>query len=146
MYFPGDASSKDLTPQILKVFGCPAEELLNGKNYMAAAGAFEGLDVCLHNHPMSANTVWNFHSTAAIDLWIEWQGVTSHAGAASWDGRSALHAAEIFLVAANMMREQMEPTGRLHYRILSGGSAVNVIPDYAKVHIRYLGKSAEDVL
>jgi aminobenzoyl-glutamate utilization protein B len=26
----------------LKVFGCPAEEKLNGKNYMAAAGAFDG--------------------------------------------------------------------------------------------------------
>ena len=35
----------------IKVFGCPAEEKLNGKNYMASAGAFAGLDVCLHNHP-----------------------------------------------------------------------------------------------
>ena len=29
----------------LRVVGCPAEEMLNGKNYMAAAGAFDGLDV-----------------------------------------------------------------------------------------------------
>ena len=28
----------------IKVFGCPAEELLAGKNYMAQAGAFEGLN------------------------------------------------------------------------------------------------------
>jgi aminobenzoyl-glutamate utilization protein B len=35
----------------LKVFGCPAKELLNGKNYMASSGAFKGIDVCLHNHP-----------------------------------------------------------------------------------------------
>ena len=130
----------------LKVFGCPAEEFLNGKNYMAAAGAFDVLDVCMHNHPMMENAVWNFHSTAAIDLWIEWHGVAAHAGAAPWEGRSALHAAEIFLVAANMMREQMLPTARLHYQILSGGLAVNVIPDYAKVLIRYRGPSAENVL
>jgi aminobenzoyl-glutamate utilization protein B len=130
----------------LRVIGCPAEELLNGKNYMAADGAFDGLDACMHNHPMMETAVWNFHSTAAIDLWVEWHGVTAHAGATPWDGRSALHAAEIFLVAANMMREQMLPTARLHYQILSGGLAVNVIPDYAKVLIRYRGPSAENIL
>lgn len=130
----------------IKVIGCPAEELLNGKNYMAANGAFNGLDVCLHNHPGPVNTVWNFHSTASMDLWVEWYGTTAHAGAAPWEGRSALHAAEIFLVAANMMREQMLPTARLHYQILEGGMAVNVIPDYAKVLIRYRGPSAENVL
>jgi aminobenzoyl-glutamate utilization protein B len=129
----------------IRVFGFPAEELLNGKNYMANDGAFDGLDVCIHNHPMMETSVWNFHSTAAIDLWIEWHGVTAHAGAFPWEGRSALHAAEIFLVAANMMREQMLPTARLHYQILSGGLAVNVIPDYAKVLIRYRGPSAENV-
>jgi aminobenzoyl-glutamate utilization protein B len=130
----------------LKVFGCPAEEKLNGKNYMAAAGAFDGLDACIHNHPMPQNTVWNFHSTAAIDLWFEWHGRTAHAGAMPWEGRSALHAMEIFLVAANMMREQMLPTARLHYQILDGGQAVNVIPDYAKVLVRYRGPSAENVV
>ena len=87
---------------------------------------------------MMESAVWNFHSTAAIDLWVEWHGITAHAGQAPWEGRSALHAAEIFLIAANMMREQMEPTARLHYQILEGGLAVNVIPDYAlaKVDVR----------
>lgn len=129
----------------IKVYGCPAEEALNGKNYMAAAGVFDDLDVCLHNHPAMVNAAINFHSTASVDLWIEWKGVTAHAGASPWEGRSALHAAELFLSSANMMREQMEPTGRLHYQILDGGSAVNVIPDHAKILVRYRGKSAENV-
>ena len=128
------------------LFSYPVRLLGSTSNYMANDGAFDGLDVCMHNHPMMENAVWNFHSTAAIDLWVEWQGVTAHAGASPWEGRSALHAAEIFLVAANMMREQMLPTARLHYQILSGGLAVNVIPDYAKVLIRYRGPSAENVL
>ncbi len=130
----------------IRVVGCPAEEMLNGKNYMAAAGTFDGLDVCLHNHPMMENSVWNFHSAAAIDLWVEWHGRTAHAGATPWEGRSALQAAEIFLVAANMMREHILPTARMHYQILDGGQAVNVVPDYAKVHFRYRGPSAENVL
>ncbi len=137
---------KDRLSGTLRVVGCPAEEYLTGKNYMAQAGAFDGLDVCMHNHPCPVNTVWNFHSTASMDLWVEWKGITAHAGATPWEGRSALHALEIFLVAANMMREQMVPTARLHYQILSGGQAVNVIPDYAKVLIRYRGPSAENVL
>jgi aminobenzoyl-glutamate utilization protein B len=130
----------------IRVVGCPAEEYLTGKNYMAQAGAFDGLDVCLHNHPGPVNTVWNFHSTASTDLLIEWHGISAHAGATPWEGRSALHAAEIFLVAANMMREQMLPTARLHYQILDGGQAVNVIPEYAKILVRYRGPSGENVL
>lgn len=136
---------KEKIPGTLRVFGCPAEEKITGKNYMAQAGAFEGLDACLHNHPGPLNTVWNFHSTAMVDLIVEWKGITAHAGATPWLGRNAVHAAEIFLVAANMMREQMLPTARLHYRILNGGLAVNVVPDYAKVLIRYRGPSADNV-
>jgi aminobenzoyl-glutamate utilization protein B len=130
----------------LRVIGCPAEEMLNGKNYMAADGAFDGLDVCLHNHPLDVNSVWNFHSAASIDLWVEWHGTTAHAGAAPWAGRSALQAAEIFLVAANMMREHILPTARMHYQILDGGQAVNVVPGYAKVLFRYRGPSAENII
>ncbi|WP_047042139.1 amidohydrolase [Vibrio mexicanus] len=129
----------------IKVFGCPAEEALNGKNYMVAAGVFDGIDVALHNHPFDVTTAVNFHTTASVDLIVEWQGITAHAGVSPWEGRSALHASEIFLVSANMMREQLEPTARLHYQILEGGAAVNVIPDHAKVLVRYRGKSAEDV-
>jgi aminobenzoyl-glutamate utilization protein B len=95
---------------------------------------------------MDVSSVWNFHSTASIDLWVEWHGTTAHAGAAPWDGRSALQAAEIFLVAANMMREHILPTARMHYQILDGGQAVNVVPGYAKVLFRYRGPSAENII
>ena len=44
-----------------------------------------------------------------------------------------------------MMREHILPTARMHYIISDGGSAVNVIPDYAKVVFRYRGHNAEDV-
>ena len=136
---------KEKLPGTLRVFGCPAEEKCTGKNYMAQAGAFKGLDACLHNHPAPVNTVWNFHSTALVDLIVEWEGTAAHAAAMPWMGRNAEHAAEVFLVAANMMREQMEPTARLHYNIVKGGVAVNTIPDYAKVWVRFRDKNAENV-
>ena len=68
-------------PGTIKVFGCPAEEKMTGKNYMAQAGAFDGLDACLHNHPLPVNSVWNFHSTSMVDMVIEWQGKSAHAAA-----------------------------------------------------------------
>ena len=129
----------------IKVFGCPAEELIAGKNFMARAGAFKGLDACLHSHPGMVNAAWNFHAAGLQDLWLEWHGRTAHAGATPWEGRSALHAAEIFLVAVNMMREQILPTARMHYYIEDGGQAVNVIPDYAKVVFRYRGPNADNI-
>jgi aminobenzoyl-glutamate utilization protein B len=137
---------KEKIPGTIKVFGCPAEELLAGKNYMAQAGAFEGLDACLHHHAGPINAALNFHTTAAMDLEIEWAGRTSHSGQAPWDGRSSVQAAEIFLVAVNMMREHILPTARMHYYIADGGHAVNVVPDYAKVVFRYRGPSTENVL
>lgn len=48
-------------PGTVQVYGCPAEEMLNGKNYMAMDGAFDQADVVLHNHPGPLSTVWNFH-------------------------------------------------------------------------------------
>ena len=123
----------------IQVYGCPAEEMLNGKNYMAMDGAFEKADVVLHNHPGCFNTVWNFHSAGSVDLNVEFFGKTSHAGAMPWGGRSALHALELMMHALNQMREQMVPSARLHYQVLSGGTAVNVIPDYAKLLVRYRG-------
>jgi aminobenzoyl-glutamate utilization protein B len=65
---------KENIPGTIKVYGCPAEEALNGKNYMAATGLFNELDVCLHNHPAMVNTAINFHSAASIDLIFEWHG------------------------------------------------------------------------
>ncbi len=137
---------KEQIPGTIKVFGCPAEELLAGKNYMAAAGAFKGLDACLHHHPGPINAAMNFHCTAAMDLTIEWAGTTAHSGQAPWDGRSSVQAAEIFLVTVNMMREHILPTARIHYYIADGGHAVNVVPDYAKVVFRYRGPSTDNVV
>jgi aminobenzoyl-glutamate utilization protein B len=93
---------KEQIPGTIKVFGCRAEELLAGKNYMAQAGAFEGLDACLRHHPGPRNIAFNFSMQASMDLTIEWEGRSAHAAVAPWEGRSALHAAEIFLVAANI--------------------------------------------
>lgn len=129
----------------IKIFGCPAEELLTGKNYMAKAGAFDDLDACLHFHPFPNTTVINVRTTAYQSMYVEFKGTSSHSGVAPWLGRSALHAVEIFLHGINVMREQMLPEARVHYIIQQGGSAANIVPDYAKINIIYRGPDAENV-
>ena len=129
----------------IRIFGCPAEELLTGKNYMAKAGAFDGLDACLHFHPFPNTTVINVKTTAYQSMYVEFKGTSSHSGVAPWLGRSALHAVEIFLHGINVMREQMVPEARVHYIIQQGGSAANIVPDYAKINIVYRGPNAENV-
>jgi aminobenzoyl-glutamate utilization protein B len=129
----------------LEVFGCPAEELLTGKNYMAKAGAFDNLDACLHWHPLWMNNTWNLGTTACADISFDWKGQTAHSGATPWDGRSALHACEMFANGINAMREHIVPDARMHYIIERGGDAVNVVPEFGKVAYRYRGPSAENV-
>jgi aminobenzoyl-glutamate utilization protein B len=136
-----DAEGKTGT---LKVFGCPAEEVMAGKNYMAQHGAFVGLDACLHWHPAWVNSLWNIVSAACVDMRLEWHGKTAHAGMMPWDGRSALEAAQLFMHAVDMMRQHVLPTARMHYIVEQGGSAVNVVPDYARVLMRYRGPDSQN--
>lgn len=35
----------------IRYYGCPAEELLSGKSYMARAGVFDDLDIVYTWHP-----------------------------------------------------------------------------------------------
>lgn len=129
----------------IKVFGCPAEEIITGKNFMAQAGVFDSLDACLHWHPHNKNTVLNEKVTAIAIFRVEFFGKSSHAALTPWEGRSAAHATEIFLHGINVMREQMLPESRIHYLVEKSGDAVNVIPEYAKIKLIYRGHDAENV-
>ncbi len=124
-------------PGTLRLYGTPAEEGGQGKVYMARAGVFEDLDVCLHWHPNDQASVFNVRSAANIKLNVDFFGITAHAGGQPWQGRSALHAAELFCHGVNLMREQMRPSGRVQYIIEQGGEATNIIPEYARVQIAY---------
>jgi aminobenzoyl-glutamate utilization protein B len=117
----------------LKLFGTPAEETLVGKAYMARDGLFEGLDAALEWHPDDRNAVHNFPNQAMNNFTVEFFGRAAHAAADPWKGRSALHAVELLTHGANLMREHLPPTARVHYVIPSAGEAPNVIPAYAKV-------------
>lgn len=117
----------------LKFFGCPAEEDVGGKLYMAREGLFDDLDACLAWHPSYETKVDVRGNQAIDDLEIEFFGKASHAAFDPWQGRSALDALEMATFGVNLLREHVKPTVRLHYVIVQGGKVPNVTPDYAKL-------------
>ncbi|MBR0131398.1 MAG: amidohydrolase [Firmicutes bacterium] len=114
-------------------YGCPAEEVLTGKVFMAREGAFKELDMAIAYHPGAATTVSKGISTGLNSAIFHFKGKTAHAGGAPWLGRSALDAAEIMSVGANYLREHIEDGIRIHYSYKEAGTAPNIVPDRASV-------------
>jgi aminobenzoyl-glutamate utilization protein B len=136
-------------PGTIKIFGTPAEELLLGKTFMLKAGAFDGTDVVLSWHPEAENQVVTRPRLALTVTEEEFFGKTAHAAASPWLGRSSLDALELFDHAMALMREHIEPTGRIHRVIKDGGKVPNVIPDYAKIQTwlrNQTGAQVDDML
>ena len=117
----------------IRFYGTPAEEAVGGKVYMARAGLFNDLDVCLTWHPDEKTRASVDGSQAILECIVEFYGRTAHAAADPWDGRSAVAAMEFFTAGLNRMREFVKPTVRMHYSIMNGGDVPNVVPAYAKV-------------
>ena len=120
----------------VKFFGTPAEEKYFGKLYMARAGLFDDLDVCLDWHPADEISANVQSSQALIDFIVEFYGQAAHAAADPWNGRSAVDGLEFFTTGLNYLREHVKPTVRMHYHIQHGGDVVNVVPVYAKIWTR----------
>jgi aminobenzoyl-glutamate utilization protein B len=117
----------------LRFYGCPAEETLVGKTFMARAGAFDDLDAAISWHPGSSNIVWNGSSLAMNSFKVNFYGVASHAGGAPHLGRSALDGVMLMDVGVNYLREHVMQESRIHSVITSGGQAPNVVPAYAQI-------------
>jgi aminobenzoyl-glutamate utilization protein B len=118
----------------IRVYGTPAEEGGGGKIYMVRGGLFDDVDAALDWHPGSENDAGPGTSLANISGKFRFRGVSAHAAGAPWSGRSALDAVEAMNHMVNLMREHVPDGSRIHYVITSGGSAPNVVPDFAEVY------------
>ena len=126
-----DASGTGCT---IRVYGCPAEEIMSGKIIMNRHGAFDGLDVAVTWHPFDTNRVSN-------DIWqaqdiknYTFHGVSAHASRSPESGRSALDAAELMNIGVNYLREHVTDDVRMHYAYIDNGIPANVVPDFAKTN------------
>ncbi|GAB4434889.1 MAG: M20 family metallopeptidase [Chloroflexi bacterium OHK40] len=117
----------------IRYYGCPAEETLVGKTFMARAGVFDDLDAALAWHPGDINSVWAGSSLAMNSFKVNFHGLASHAAVDPHNGRSALDGVQLMDVGVNYLREHIIPEARIHSVITSGGQAPNVVPAYAQI-------------
>ncbi|MCA0903593.1 amidohydrolase [Qipengyuania aquimaris] len=121
------------TPGRIRLYGTPAEEGGSGKVYMTRAGLFDDVDIALHWHAADENSAAARTSLANRSAKFRFRGISAHAAGAPERGRSALDGVEAMNMMVNMMREHTSMDTRIHYVITEGGSAPNVIPDFAEV-------------
>ncbi|HYE98198.1 MAG TPA: amidohydrolase [Planctomycetota bacterium] len=119
----------------VRFYGCPAEEGGGGKIYMVRAGAFKDCDVVLAWHPAGENRASLQSNLANITAKFRYHGRAAHAAGSPEKGRSALDAVALFTHAVDLLREHVPQATRLHYVITNGGSAPNVVPDFAEVYL-----------
>lgn len=128
-----EAMIKHKLPGTIRLYGTPAEETVIGKVYMVRDGVFDDLDICLHWHPGTKNQSKAGSSKALVSAKFTFSGTAAHASVSPESGRSALDAVELMNVGCNFMREHLKEDARMHYVIVDGGGAPNVVPAKATV-------------
>ena len=126
-------------------YGTPAEETIFSKVWMARAGVFDQLDVCMDWHPGARIEAGTQSSKALVDFRVKFYGSSSHASSDPWNGKSAVDAMELYTTGLNYYREHILPTSRIHYQIEKAGDVVNVVPDFAQIWTRLRENNREKV-
>lgn len=117
----------------LVFIGCPAEETLSGKVWLAKWGYFDDVELCLQWHPKSYELNFGWYKNMADTIVLfEFTGKAAH-GVFAWDGRSALDACELMNIGTNYLREHMTEDCRVTYVYKDGGKMPNIVPEHASV-------------
>ncbi len=115
----------------IEVIGTPAEEEGGGKIIMANAGVFDGVDAVMMFHPREKNMAVR-GALACVDACFKFYGKAAHAASAPHLGISALDAVIQTFNGINAMRQLFTDDVRVHGIITHGGSATNIVPEYAE--------------
>jgi aminobenzoyl-glutamate utilization protein B len=124
---------KHRIPGTVKVFGCPAEETLVGKIFMARDGVFDGTDAIIAWHPGDLNGVDYNSMLAMTSAKFRFKGRSAHAASAPHAGRNALDAVELMDIAMKFMRGHIIQEARVMSVVSRGGEVPNNVPPDAEV-------------
>ncbi len=128
----------------LLVIGCPAEEGGGGKILLLQAGVFEGVDAALMFHPGS-RTMTIRGALAATRVTMRFFGKAAHAASSPELGINALDACILTFNAINALRQHVIDETRIHGIISHGGSAPNIVPEYAEAKFLIRHRRSEEV-
>jgi len=115
-------------PGRVRLLGTPAEERGAGKELMARAGAFDGVDAALMVHPAGIDLA-SMPCIAVADVEVSYHGEAAHASAMPERGINALDALVIAYQSIGALRQHIRATERIHGIITHGGDAPNVVPE-----------------
>jgi amidohydrolase len=125
-------------PGRIMVIGTPAEEGGGGKIRLLDAGLFKDVDVVLSSHPSSNRTVipvdipmgesW---SLAMVGYRYEFHGKAAHAAVMPHEGINALNSVIHLFTGIDALRQHLRDDTRIHGIITDGGTAPNVVPEFA---------------
>jgi amidohydrolase len=125
------AAAKEQLPRgRILVIGTPAEEGGGGKVKLIKGGVFKDVDCAMMIHGFD-RTILHQDLLGIVRGHFEFTGKAAHASVDPWAGVNALDACIQTFNAVSMLRQQMRPECRIHGIITHGGSAANIIPEYA---------------
>jgi amidohydrolase len=134
----GVQAAIDRLPGRIALIGTPAEEGGGGKIRLLDAGVFDGVDVALSSHPAGNLTVLRDDAPedeqgmlAMVGYRYAFHGKASHAAARPDAGVNALNAVIRLFTGIDGLRQHLRDDVRIHGIITDGGTAANVVPEFA---------------
>ena len=126
-------------------FGCPAEETIGGKVYMAEEGLFKGYDGALIIHPGGENEVGGT-SLATHPLEVTFRGRSCHIASLTDSGINALDCAVDLYQSIKQMKTNTFPKGAIVGAVFTqAGTAPNVVTDKATLRMTVRGATVADL-
>lgn len=126
-------------PGRVLLLGTPAEEGASGKELLARAGFFEGVDAAIMVHPFGYDVV-DHPFLGRRRLRVTYHGVPAHASASPFMGRNALDAVALNYQAVAMLRQHIPSSDRVHGIVIEGGERPSIVPERAT--LEYYVRSA----
>lgn len=124
----GLAAVADTLPGKVRLIGTPAEERGGGKELMARAGAFDGVDAAMMIHPAGMNLA-SMPCICVAEVQVVYHGKSAHASAMPHKGVNALDGLLLAYQAISNLRQHIKASERIHGIITEGGQAPNIVPD-----------------
>lgn len=125
-------------------FGCPAEETIGGKVFMADAGLFSGYDGALIIHPGGRNEMGGT-SLATHPLEVTYYGRSSHVASLTDTGVNALTCAVQLYSEVQKVLPTFPGRAIVGAIFTEAGKAPNVVPDRATVRMTVRGSTVHDL-
>lgn len=142
-------------PGSVRYLGTPAEERGCGKELMARAGAFDGVDAAMMLHPACVETK-AVRTNPISEVYVTYTGRTGHPVLGTGTSAYAVDAAAVAHQAIVELRKTFERGEQIHGVIPCCGSVPNVFPAKTQAHyfvraatleqLRALKKPIEDCL